>query len=144
MKILLRFASNKNFASAVVRRFTRSEFSHIDYIFADGRAYSSLPRAGVGFNTDANDREEYFEIEVKDKKKIEDFLLYYHGAKYDWSAIFGFTFRSEYNDTAAWFCSELITAAIEQDTVLFNEPNKYRITPRDMYINPLLKRVSNI
>jgi hypothetical protein len=29
------------------------------------------------------------------------------GKKYDWSAIFGIAFRTGWNSTAKWFCSEL-------------------------------------
>jgi hypothetical protein len=140
--IVLRFASNDTIASSIVRYFTWSAFSHIDYIFDDGRCYSALPSTGVGFNSDINDYVEHFELKVKNKNKIEDFLLAQEGKKYDWSAIFGIPFRTKWNNDSKWFCSELITAAVEQDIKLFNEPDKYRITPRDLYINPLLNKIT--
>ena len=141
--IKLRFISNKSFMSLVVRVFTRSKFSHVDYIFNDGRAYSSLPKDGVGFNEDINDYIEEYTLEVPSKKAVEDFLLLQQGKPYDWRAIISMPFCRCWEEDDKWFCSELICAAIKAGGVeLYNE-SLDRITPRDLAIHPALKKINN-
>lgn len=138
-KIVLRFVSNRSLISLLVRFFTKSKFSHVDYMIGS-RAYSALPSTGVDYNSNKSDYEEYYEMEVNDKTKIDAFLLQQRGKPYDWKAIFGMPFSRSWNDSSSWFCSELIAAAINQDTLLYNE-SVHRITPRDLYIHPMMKKM---
>jgi uncharacterized protein YycO len=144
-KIKLRFVANKSFVSWVVRLFTRSPYSHVDYIFDNGKAYSSLPVVGVGYNRDRNDVNVYCEFEVKDKKTLESFLLSQMSKPYDWKAIFALPFIRNWQEDDAWFCSELIAAAISRANgeSLFNE-HLSRITPRDLFIHPGMKVINGI
>jgi hypothetical protein len=141
MKIKLRFVKNKTIWSKLVRIFTWSEFSHVDYVFDDGKCFGALPQIGVNFNTLRVDYCEFYEMEVKDKAKIEFWLLSQRGKAYDWMAILAMPFRRNWQDPSDWFCSELIATALEQDTPMINEPNKYRVTPRDLLLSPFLKKV---
>ena len=139
-KIKLRFSYNDTVVSKGIRFFTFSKFSHVDYIFDNGAAYSSLPSTGVGFNSDRNDYVEYYEVEVNDKKKIENFLLKQKGKGYDWTAIFGFIVGRDWQEDTDWFCFELIAAAIEQDTKLFDQPLN-RITANDLTNHPKIVKL---
>jgi hypothetical protein len=140
MKIKLRFSADDGWISRIIRFFTWSKFSHVDYVFTDGSLFSAHP-CGVSFkDRNPNEIEEYFEMEVTDKKVIEKFLFQQINRPYDWKAIFGMPLRRNWQEEDNWFCSELIAAAIQCDTKLFNEDIS-RITPRDLYINPLLKKV---
>lgn len=138
--IKLRFAKNKTFISWLVRVFTNSQWSHVDYIFDDGRAFSCLPKSGVGFNDDVNDETVTCEVEVKSKKEVEEFLLSQEGKPYDWKAIVAFLAIRKWHDRDAWFCSELIATAISisNGTPMFNE-DMSRITPKDLFIHPTMK-----
>ena len=140
MKIRLRFAADGSLTSRIIRFFTWSKISHVDYVFDDNTYYGAMPPTGVNFNTEKFSHVEYYEIEVNDKRIIEHFLLSQKHKKYDWLAIFSIPFRKSWQQETKWICSELITVAIELDTKLFNETPS-RITPRDLYIHPLLKRV---
>lgn len=141
-KIKLRFAANNTFSSWIVRFLTRSKYSHVDYIFDDGSAYSSLPKTGVNVNDDKNDITVYCEIDVKSKEKLEWFLLEQKGKPYDWKAIIALPFFRNWQEDDAWFCSELISAAITYSNgkPLFNE-KMWRITPRDLFLCPEVKQV---
>ena len=140
--IKIRFASNKTLVSKIVRFFTRSEYSHVDYIFDTGEAYSSLPHTGVNYNTDSNDVEVMCEVEVESKKLVENFLLSQQGKPYDLTAIFGFIFSRDWQEKDQWFCSELIAAAIQNGSSkpLYNT-RLNRITPRDLFIHPSVKEI---
>ncbi len=139
--IRLRFCRNRTIVSSIVCFLTRSKFSHVDYIFDDGRAYSSLPNTGVNFNNDRNDVVEWYEMDVWSKYKFEEFLLSQRYKPYDFGAIGGFVFDRVWDYPDRWFCSELIAAAATYaGTPLYNEEDN-RITPRDLYIHPLIRRI---
>lgn len=137
--IKLKFSNDNTLISWAVRLFTWSRYSHVDYVFHDGRCFSSLPKNGVGFNNAPTMEEEYVTLYVKDRMNIEYFLLGQCGKKYDWKAIFSMPFNRDWHDDSDWFCSELISAALEKDVRLFDKPN-HRITPKELY-NQLKKRV---
>lgn len=141
MIVRLKFSSNRTFSSWVVRKFTASDVSHVDYVFEDGKCYGALPVVGVDYTHHKKfDNSYYCEIEVQDKSKIEQFLLAQWGKKYDWKSIIAFPFRAPWNKDKKWFCSELVAAALEQEVELFQD--KYnRITPADLYNHPLIKKV---
>ena len=142
MKVRLKFSSNKTLTSWLVRVFTASEYSHVDYVFDDYRCYSSLPRKGVDFTTDMRfDRSCFCEIEVPSKVRIEQFLIAQRGKKYDWKSIIAFPFRAPWNKKKRWFCSELISAALEEEINMF-EMKHNRITPADLYNHPLIKSIT--
>jgi uncharacterized protein YycO len=122
---------------------TCSEFSHVDYIFDNGAAYSSLPSTGVDYNSDKNDIEQWYELEVPQKIIVENFILKQRGKPYDYMGIVGFLFNRTWQEDDKWFCSELIAAAIEYSGLpLFNK-RVSRITPRDLYTHHLLKKIDN-
>lgn len=141
--IKLRFVTNESFISKLIRFFTWSKFSHIDYVFDNGSCYSAMPN-GVSFNdNDCYELIEYYELEVVNKIELEKFLYSQSGKPYDWKAIFGFIFRKNWSSDDKWFCSELIAAAVEVGGIkLFKNTTMDRITPRDLYTNPLLKKVN--
>lgn len=131
-KITLRFVANRTLVSLLVRLLTFSKYSHVDYIFEDGSAYSSLPYTGVDYNYDINDVNEYVEVRVNSREKVERFLLDQRHKAYDWKAIFGIPFGRKWNSKGSWFCSELISAALQNDHHLLKTKH-HRITPGDLY-----------
>jgi uncharacterized protein YycO len=61
------------------------------------------------------------------------------GKPYDYLAIAGMPFRKDWRNEDRWFCSELIAAGFQQtNTPLLNTNHLNRVTPRDLYLSPLL------
>lgn len=145
MKVKIRFASSKSLISWVIRIFTWSRVSHVDYVFEypnGGREYyGALPSTGVDYNDVEFDYVEYYEVDVPKPEELEKFLLEQRHKSYDWMAILSIVFRNQWQRDKKWFCSELIAAALEAGGIrIFNERH-YRITPRDLYINVKFKKI---
>jgi uncharacterized protein YycO len=61
------------------------------------------------------------------------------GKPYDYLAVAGMPFRKDWRDDKRWFCSELIMEGFQQAGVyLLNAQHMNRVTPRDLYLSPLL------
>jgi uncharacterized protein YycO len=144
---LLRFTRGVGLAGAIVRFATWSQFSHVGFRLDDGRVLDACPGIGVSIHEqidEESDHAEYFSIEAP-KVIIAGAVEWAKtqvGKSYDWTAIYGMAFRRDWHDDRAWFCSELVTAAFDQQHwPLIRDSDQYdRITPRDTHMSTRIRK----
>lgn len=159
--IKLLFSANKSIFSRAIRMATWSDYSHVDFIFAEDGSdliarndygYPAPYRSPVLLGAIAGrgvclremskvieSSSRYAIAEVAVSETALNYALGQLGKKYDYAALLGFPMRSSIENQDKWFCSELVTWAIEMAGLeLFNE-NTARITPRDLYIHPYVR-----
>lgn len=136
--ITLQFSAQNDIASWAIRRFTWSQYSHVDLVLPDGSLLGARTAAGVSiapahpchraarFTVDAPD-----EVLAIAKGQI--------GKPYDWSGIFGMISRSDWQQPDQWFCSELVAWAFQQAGMPLINAQTHRITPRDLLLSPYLQ-----
>lgn len=142
--IQLQFVSEAGAGASLLRWFSHGRFSHVDVIIP----YEGL--LGARMDNPVNDHtgvqirpSDYATFTdrlvvtvpatVREAFRFHDFLARQIGKPYDWRAILAFCTARNWRDPNAWFCSELIAAALEQAGLiepLLNAVNK--ITPCDL------------
>lgn len=148
MTALIRFATGHGLASALIRAETWDWCSHVSFKLEDGSLLDATSMNGVSIRhvkDDPSTTAQCYEF-VGDPHVVDDAVRWARtqlGKPYDWTGILGLTFRDRnWHEDDSWFCSELVAEAFEQaGTPLLDLPDCYRITPRDLRISPLLRRV---
>lgn len=145
--ITLQFSSTKEYSSRLIRFFTWSWASHVDFVLPDGKLLGALALEGGGgvqyhdlHKPSYYTRVERYEVDAPDS--VLDFAKSQIGKPYDWAGIFGVVARNRsWERDDRWFCSELAAWSFQQAGVPLLHEVSYRITPRDVLISPLLKPV---
>lgn len=142
--IRLRFVTEDDLVSALIREKTFSPYSHVEFLLDDGTTLGARHEDGVQirpFNYAHFSRTEILSAAVTDDEK-RAILAFAHaqvGKPYDTGAILGLCADRDWRDPTKWFCSELCTAAFQQaHPVLRIADNIDRITPRDLLLSPEL------
>lgn len=138
--------------SIVVRIFTLSQFSHVDYVSnlkddnGNNMVLGSIPESGLNYRVQ-NDNSVYklYRHVTKDKAEKRHFLNFMEskkGTAYDWLSVIGFAIPSrDWNNTKKWFCSEIIASAFNIIGHNLGE-GANRVSPVDLLRYPrLLERV---
>lgn len=140
--IKLRFVTANDLVSAGIRAYQYGFWaSHVEALI-DGKLVGAHFRGGVavrdmGYDAGPGMREEYMQITAADEiaKKFEAFMMAQVGKPYDVEAIGAMVLERDWRDPNSWFCSELVTAALEACLLLNRmSVSVNRITPRDAYI----------
>lgn len=127
--------------SAIVRWYTKSEYSHVEMIIGDKWIASGNP-AGTGVSIKElrpldDDNWDYYNIEVDGRKtkKVMKFLESQVGTSYDWAGIiFGATLDYNIDDKSKWYCSELVAEVLKMYGVNeFQYLETARVTPDNIY-----------
>lgn len=127
--------------SAIVRWYTKSEYSHIEMIIGDKWIASGNP-AGEGVTIKElrpldYDGWDYYNIEVDGRKtkKIMKFLESQVGTDYDWAGtFFGGTLDYNIDDKSKWYCSELVAEVLKMYGVKeYQNIQTAKVTPDDIY-----------
>jgi hypothetical protein len=133
--------------SATIEYATSGLFSHVDAVLDDGRRLGSRSdrvldlttgqRVPAGVQVRPADyaywvRRVDFELSVTTTQKAAylNFLHAQLGKRYDFPAVLGFAFDRDWRDPDAWYCSELIAAALEKAAIvapIYSGSNK--VTP---------------
>ena len=138
-KVKIRFTADRDFISWIIRVFTWSKFSHVDYVTSDGTLIGCWPKGGVYRHSRQASEIVYAEFEVQSKEQFEKFILDQLGKPYDWGAIFGLVFRmGDLHSTNKWFCSELIAEAAAATGTKLIRKEAARITPQDLWESALV------
>lgn len=113
------FSKRQHPGSYLIRAVTWSTWSHCELLHEDGGTLlgAAAPH-GVGLDTLEN-RLKIAEKVVRmdfpgDFKQAWDFATSQIGKKYDWSGVVGLGLHREWESDDAWFCSELVAAALKQ------------------------------
>lgn len=142
--IKVRFVDGKGFESGFIEFWTWSDWSHVDVWTPDGwlgaRSDGGVQIRAWNYCDFKKEEIRVIELDAPTEAKIMTWLDDQRGKKYDYLALLGMPIRDDLDDRNRWFCSELIAAAFKQAGVpLLNADHLNRITPRDLYLSPLLK-----
>lgn len=136
-QVLLQFSATVGWVSRLIRWTTWGTFSHVDFIWPDGRLFGSLPQfGGVCFHPP----EQYIRYAVfaanvtsEQANKIYQYALSQEGKPYAWDAIFGFALRmNRWHDNKSFFCSELVAAAFAYAGYPLADAESWRLSPEDL------------
>jgi len=131
----IHFCKSNNLGGWLIRLFTFSRWNHAA-VEVDGLVWDSTARYGVRVWTLESFHNQWDEIETRELSNINstNFLRKQLGKKYDWTALFAFPFRKDWDNPDKWFCSELVMQALISGGYKFTHLPAYRITPRDLWI----------
>jgi len=150
------FASKVSPISKLIEWETRSKYSHAAIVQTDGSVIEAVENEGVHRlsklpDVAYPDRIDLFEVRgpyggLNDTQtaNIEAFLGRQLGLPYDWPDLIGFVTRSGNAEVrGAWFCSELVFAAIEAGGVtLLRDIPPFQVSPGILSLSPYLVPVS--
>lgn len=129
------FGKSWNIFGVLIRLFTWSRWSHVGAITPDGKfVIEASGTLGVVETPIEEFKRRYTQYEitqipVRDRGFAYRFLRGEIGKPYDRLAILGIFFRRDWQQTDAWFCSELIARASQ----MFRRSHISRITQEDVY-----------
>lgn len=133
------FGRSHTLASAAIRLFTWSRWSHCGIIYRD-MVIEATAKHGVTMTPLAQFKERYSEysiaqLPVDDASAAISRALDQLGKPYDWSGVFGIVLRTDWDGSDKWFCSELIAHASQ----MFRKERVNRISPE--YIWAISKNI---
>lgn len=143
--ITIRFVTCDDIVSALIRRHTWCDYSHVEFVLDDGTTLGAHLDRGVAIrpsNYDSFTKIDTFVIPMTAEQKatIMAFARDQVGKAYDKTAIAGLVFHRDWRNKDQWFCSELVAASFEQALPLLNVPSSVdRITPRDLLLSLRLR-----
>jgi hypothetical protein len=147
--VKLQFVLGNDFSSTLIAWFNSGHFSHVDSVGADGTltgARSAGPIHPGVWTRPANyttwRRRVTMSIPCTPGQyaKYWAFIDAQYGKPYDKSAIFAFLIDRNFHDPDEWFCSELVTAALEAAGLigtLFEGANKVAPTPLALVVSSI-------
>lgn len=140
-KTLLRFSADNRFLSWLVRQRTGCEYSHVDFWLPDGSLLGALP--GVGVVKRPVPKKERSLIYEVDTDSGHLYAMTQVGKPYDWLAIAGLAIPlpRPWQHPDRWYCSEIVATSLLQAGCSVVSTNSWGVTPRDLLLSPLLKRV---
>ena len=144
----IRFVAEDTIFSRVINWFTQAKFSHVGAMMINGQPYEVGARlfadgakAGGVQSRPANyakfTRQQTLSFSVNGFQfdTFWAFIRAQMGKPYDKTAILGFLTERDWHDPKAWFCSELITAALEKAGIIRPVPaDVWKITPEMCYL----------
>lgn len=141
-QIIVRFSANHLPLSWAIRARTWSKYSHVDFVLPNGKFLGAIPVGGVCIHENHHSTEDYFKLDIttEQAEHIMTNAVAQIGKPYDFWGIFGFAFNRKWQEDDKWFCSEFAAACIQPVIPLFNE-QACKISPRDLSINSLFKRI---
>lgn len=121
--IRLQFVLGTGISSQVIAWFSAGVFSHVDAVLADGRLLGARSDKADGIAGVAI-RKPFYEhwkrrvvmslvVAPAIEAAFNAFLTDQLGKPYDRTAIWGFVAGRDWRESDSWFCSELMTAALE-------------------------------
>ena len=146
-KVWLRFVTESGLTSKAIKWFTWSKWSHVDFVLRDGRFLGARLDGGVQIR--AHDYLvpsifKYAYVEVDDPRRVYGWASSQIGKPYDWRAIVGFLPRKDWHESGHWFCSELVSAALEQSGHPIVDRSAFRITPQTAYESVEVKKIDGL
>lgn len=139
MTIALQFAAEDGITAEAIKLYERGWPSHVDAIMPDGSLLGARIENGVAIRKPGYvkfARTELIRLPAGEgiASVFYGFLRQQLGKPYDVKAIIAFALPRDWRDPRAWFCSELIAAALEQSCFfphrLSSPANE--VTPRDL------------
>jgi uncharacterized protein YycO len=141
--IELRFVNGYGPISKFIEFWTWGDWSHVDIKTSRGwlgaRASGGVQIRPWNYTTFASEESRYISLPEQQEQQIMNWYMAQIGKPYDFLAIAGMPLRRDWRSDKRWFCSELAIAGFEQAGIsLLNVSHLNRVTPRDLYLSPLL------
>jgi len=130
------FCTDNKPLSKIIRTLTSCKWHHVGVVF-DGYVIESRFMGVVKTPIDNFKLRGAYTIvdcPVKDEDKALEFALCQIGKKYDIAGLLSFPFRTQWQDPAKWYCSELVAAISEAGGTSLVRPNLKGVTPRDLWV----------
>jgi uncharacterized protein YycO len=137
-------------ASALIRWFTWSDFSHVDIVITSAveevligsRLSGGVKVRPSNYAKFSKTKRLSVELSYESETELYQFLFKQLHKPYDWRAILNFAFhrRRNWKEDDSWFCSELVAAAFDNVRhPLLNIAENDRVTPRDVEVSLMFK-----
>src|SRR5271170_1819481 len=122
--IRLQFVLGRGISSQAIAWFSAGHFSHVDAILKDGTLLGARSDQIGSIPPGVQIREPFYEpwkercvmsipATAQKQTAFTEFLYDQLGKPYDSTAIWGFASGRDWRADDSWFCSELMTAALE-------------------------------
>jgi len=115
-KISLQFSTETNIGSRILHYYDHTWCSHVDAVLPNGGLLGAKGIGGVKIR-DGKRLAKTLVVELETtpekRKRFYDFCRDQIGKPYDFWGILAFAFNRNWRDDDSWFCSELISAALE-------------------------------
>lgn len=144
LMIKLRFIEGTGPISRAIEFWTWSSWSHVDVMTPDGwlgaRLIGGVQVRPWDYVTSYGKAEIWgISLDAETEARIMTYLYAQVGKPYDFGAIAGMLVRRDWKNDSKWFCSELVIASFAACGVyLLNTSMMNRISPRDLYMTPML------
>jgi uncharacterized protein YycO len=138
-RVVLQFSTQDDPESWAIRRYSHSEFSHVDLVLPNGQLLGARLEGGVRIREAgyaAWSKTLVVTLETERAGAVYDAAFTQLGKPYDRWAIAAFALGRDWRDDGAWYCSELIAWALEQ-AGFFPRPlwlPVAKITPGDLLL----------
>lgn len=139
---LLRFSCGKGLISWIVQQRTGCWASHCDFVLPSNKLLGALPGGGVQERDRlaGETRFALYELPIENGWKYAQTQI---GTPYDYWAVvgMGIPFPRDWHNDKFWYCSELVAKSLLEAGLPIVNPEIFGVTPRDLLMSPLLKRV---
>src|ERR1700722_15492304 len=123
--VRLQFSTKNDFGGALIRYFSHGKYSHVDVVEESGNLYGARSDVLKGIAAGVQSRpfdyatfsaKQFVSIPLTDDqgKLFWEFLYKQRGKPYDSLAIFAFMIGRDWREDDAWFCAEIVAAALEE------------------------------
>lgn len=142
----IRLSTQNTLPSRIIRDFTRGAYSHVDVLLSGGQTIGSyeekVTAGGVVIPSGVQLRPmayadfaktKILTFDTGDDKAFLDFMHAQIGKPYDWPGIAGIALDRNWHNSDAWFCSEIVAAALEAGHFIHPlDTSFYFVSPRDI------------
>ena len=136
--IKLRFITENNIGSRIIRYYSWSEFSHVDFVWPTDAYLGARLDGGVRlrpYNYTKPAKQAFFGIELGKTKEREILGIAFAqiGKPYNWKGITGFALNEDWQSGKSWFCSQLVAHCFAAaGEPLLRVSHSDRVTPSDL------------
>ena len=122
MQVAFYRAGHGNLLDLMIATWTKGPYSHCELVLDDGTFFSSRFGSGVGFKKIKHDPKDWMFIDIgPETPEVLEFCKLQVGKGYDLFGALGFVFRKFRTNKHLWFCSEIVTAALQHKGILLDQ-----------------------
>lgn len=139
----LLFTTESGPASALIRTFTWSDYSHVDLVFGNevigaypGRGVERIP---IDDRLKAASKAAFFMADGIEESAALEKAMSQINKPYDWLGVIGIGLHRDWQCQDKWFCSEFASWVAMQCGKPLLAGNFRRITPQDLLLSPMLE-----
>lgn len=149
--IVIQFSKSNTITSKLIRLFTWSWASHVDFVMDHGDLLGATFKEGVCIRDGLKEARKFskterytVELSLEDEQAVLRAVASQMDKKYDVMGVLGIFFRRKMQRRNRWFCSELVAWAFQESGNPLLKQKAGRITPRDLLMSTKLIHVKDI